>query len=149
MDILRRNTDYALRAMIKLALHWRQSPVSTRTMSNEMEIPYQLACKLTQKLQKAKLIESTIGPKGGFRLSKAPSRINLLEIIETIQGPMSLNRCLLNADLCPRQPNCPATKKLAGLQEYITDYLYNITLADLLHSKGTRKENTHKKDLKR
>ena len=144
MDILRRNTDYTLRAMVNLALHWRQSPVSTRTMSNDMEIPYQLACKLTQKLQKAKLIESAMGPKGGFRLSKAPSRINLLEIIETIQGPVSLNRCLLSPDSCPRQPNCPATQKLAELQEYINDYLHSITLADLLHSRDTKKEKIQK-----
>lgn len=136
MDILRRNTDYALRAMLNLALHWRQTPVSTRTMSNNMDIPYQLACKLTQKLQKAKLVKSYMGPKGGFRLSKAPSRINLLEIIEVVQGPMSLNRCLVDVSSCIRQPDCPVNKKLSGLQEYITAFLSDITLEQLLGSNG-------------
>ena len=132
MDILRRNTDYALRAMVDIASHWKQAPISTRTVSNDMEIPYQLACKLTQKLQKAKLLESCMGPKGGFTLSKAPSSINLLDIVEAIQGAVSLNRCLVDVSACTRQPGCPVNKKLMGLQEYIVTFLSDITLDQLL-----------------
>jgi Rrf2 family protein len=118
--------------MVNLAMHWEQESISTRAVSNEMHVPYQLACKLMQKLHKAKLIKSIRGPKGGFRLSKNPSRINLLEIIETIQGPVSLNRCLMDVSACTRQRDCQVNKKLAGLQKYLITFLSDTTLNQLL-----------------
>ena len=132
MDILRRNTDYALRIMVDLAMHSEQGLISTRTVSSNMEIPYHLACKLMQRLHKADLIKSSMGPKGGFKLSRTSSKINLLEIIETIQGQMSLNRCLVDVSACTRQRDCPVNKKLVGLQEYLVTFLSDITLDQLL-----------------
>ena len=134
MDILRRNTDYALRMMAYLAVHFEQGPISTKDVSGDTDIPYYLSCKLMQKLQKADLIESSMGPKGGFKLSKTPSSISLLKIIETIQGTVSLNRCLVDVSACVRQRSCPVNKKLAGLQEYIATFLRDITLDQLLKS---------------
>ena len=73
-----------------------------------------------------------MGPKGGFKLDRAPSKINLLEIIEIIQGQMSLNRCLVDVSACTRQRKCPINKKMAGLQEYLITFLSDITLDQLL-----------------
>ena len=134
MDVLRRNTDYALRAMVNLASHWGQGPISTRAVSQEMDIPYQLACKLMQRLHKAKLLKSCMGPKGGFRLNREPSKIHLLEIIEAIQGPVILNRCLVDVSACVRQPSCPVSRKLAKLQRSLEEFLSGITLDELLKS---------------
>jgi len=145
MDILRRNTDYALRAMVHLAVHHGNVPVSTRTVAQEQDMPYQLACKLMQKLHDAKLVESCMGPKGGFRLSKKPSQINVLQVIETIQGPIRLNRCLLGRDVCPRQNGCPIRPRLAQLQESIGAYLTGITLAELARTVGTAKKRRSRK----
>lgn len=134
MDILRRNTDYAVRAMIYLAKYWQREPISTRRISEAGDIPYQLTCKLMQRLHKAKFIDSCMGPKGGFRLSRKPESIDLLEIVKTIQGPIYLNRCLVDMAACVRQSSCPVTSKLAGLQKYLESSLSSITLDQLCGS---------------
>jgi len=138
MDILRRNTDYAMRAMVNLARHYGEEPVSTRDISESEDISYQLTCKLMQKLNNAGLVKSSMGPKGGFVLSRTPTKISLAEIIDVIQGPLSLNRCLLGENVCPRQSICPITVKLAKLQKNISDYLRSITLDELLHHRGSK-----------
>lgn len=145
MDILRRNTDYALRAMVHLAAHDGSEPIPTRTLAQEQDVPYQLACKLMQKLHRAKLVESCMGPKGGFRLAREPSQINVLQVIETIQGPIRLNRCLLGRDVCPRQNGCPIRPRLAQLQGSISGYLTGITLAELARTVANTKKGHPRK----
>ncbi|MFB0525535.1 MAG: Rrf2 family transcriptional regulator, partial [Phycisphaerae bacterium] len=109
-----------------------------RTISTEEGISYQLACKLMQKLRNSRLVESCMGPKGGFRLRREPSKISVLAVIEAVQGPLRLNRCLLGADACPRQPDCPVSKRLAELQKHIRGYLGSITLDELSRSRSMK-----------
>jgi Rrf2 family protein len=144
MDVLRRNTDYALRAMVNLAGHYGNEPLSTRTIATKEDIPYQLACKIMQKLHNAGLVKSCMGPRGGFQLSRRPSKINLLELIEVIQGPVSLNRCLLSVDVCPRQPGCVVSTTLYELQQHIEHFLAGITLTKLLRANSGKKRNIKK-----
>lgn len=145
MDIVRRNTDYALRAMIHLAEYYDGGTVSARELAQQGGIPYQLACKLLQRLSKAKLIKSSMGPKGGFSLRKEPSKISVLQVIETIQGPVRLNRCLLSAKGCLRQNRCPVKPKLAELQRTIGNYLGGITLDELIKSGKAKTKSIRRK----
>jgi Rrf2 family protein len=144
MDILRRNTDYALRLMIDLAGHRDDAAVSTRVLAEGQEVSYQLACKLMQQLHEAKLVESDMGPKGGFRLGRPAGRISLLDVIEVIQGPLRINRCLLSDAACPRQKGCPVRKKIGTLQSRMDEYLGSVTLAELANGRDGRKQ-THTK----
>ena len=140
MDVVRRNTDYAIRLVLNLARRHENGPISTRTAASEEDVPYQLACKLMQKLHNAGLVKSSMGPKGGFGLSAKPAKMSLLEVIEAIQGPLRLNRCLLGVDVCPRQKGCPVMPKLAKLQKYICNYLGGITLDELLRGRDAEKK---------
>jgi Rrf2 family protein len=136
MDILRRNTDYALRLVVHLAQGHGNGPLSTRTVAKAEEVPYQLACKLMQKLHAAGLVESNMGPTGGFALGRPPGEIAILDVIEAIQGPLRLNRCLLGDELCSRQGECPVRAKMRHLQKQMDDYLASVTLAELVQNRG-------------
>lgn len=148
MDVVRRNTDYAARLMVHLANHYGNGPVSTRTAAADEQVPYQLACKLMQKLNNAKLVTSCMGPKGGFVLGTEPSKISLLEVVEAIQGPISMNRCVLSEDVCSREAICTVREKLADIQKDMTRGLAAITL-DELTRRGRGNGNAGKRKKRR
>jgi Rrf2 family protein len=135
MDILRRNTDYALRLAVSLAAHYGDGALSTRAMAEQADVSYQLACKLMQKLHSAGLVESDMGPRGGFRLRREPSEIPIIAVIEAIQGPLRLNRCLLGDRACRNQAQCPVRTKIAELQERMDEYLGSVMLDDLVQAR--------------
>jgi Rrf2 family protein len=86
-----------------------------------------------------------MGPKGGFRLNRKPSKISVLEVIEAIQGPLALNRCLLSINVCPRQRNCTVRVKLAELQRCVSSRLAGITLDELAQNRGVQRKNLKKR----
>lgn len=140
MDVLRRNTDYALRITVHLARKWQGEPASSRDISAAEAVSYDLTCKLLQRLAKKRLVKSTMGPKGGFELRRSPDNITVAQVINSVQGPINLNRCLLGGYKCPRKDDCPVYERIADLQEYIDEYFSTVTLADLIKTNGKRKK---------
>ncbi|UCD50767.1 MAG: Rrf2 family transcriptional regulator [Phycisphaerales bacterium] len=150
MDILRRNTDYALRLAVNLARHYGEDSLSTRVLAEAEDVSYQLACKLMQKLHAAGLVESNMGPKGGFRLRRGPEEVSIHEVIEAIQGPLRLNRCLLSDGFCTRKDSCPVREKMSHLQEQMNGYLKSVTLGELAKQrKPAPKRRTNRRRSKR
>jgi Rrf2 family protein len=144
VDVLRRNTDYALRMMVNLAGRFNGEFTSARELAKDGNFSYQLGCKILQKLHKTGLVKSDMGPKGGFALSREPSRITLMEIINALQGGIRLNRCLLGGEGCEFEPECEINTKLVCLQLYINGYLGGITLEEILQSRSKAKTKIEK-----
>jgi Rrf2 family iron-sulfur cluster assembly transcriptional regulator len=132
MDVIRRNTDYAIRAMIIVGRAEEGAPISTRKISDMADIPYQLACKIMQQLNGAGLVKSRMGPTGGFMLNKEVSSINLHDIVEAIQGAVSMNKCIGELHFCRYKPHCSVAGKLEELQVHIRTYLESVSLDDLV-----------------
>ncbi len=142
MDIIRRNTDYALRLMNLLAeFYQKNEAVSARTLSNDAVVPYPLTCKLLQKLQKKKIVKSLMGPRGGYLLSRNPEQISFHEVIEIIQGPISINRCFLGNYQCPMKGNCHLHGKLTQIQNEIINSLQKSKISDLVSTSHVKLEN--------
>ncbi len=132
MDVIKRNTDYALRAMVHLARNYGGGVISSRVLADAEGISYQLTCKLMQKLHKAGLVTSVMGVKGGFALARDPGEITLAEVVTVIQGPVIINRCLAQDGVCEMQESCTLSGKLAGLQTTVQDYLNGVTLDEFI-----------------
>lgn len=135
MDVIRRDTDYALRLAATLAKQSADdAPLSARTLSQQTHVSYALTCKLLQKLAAAGLVSSSMGPKGGFVLAKKPEAIHFGEVIEAVQGPVSVIRCLMGDFKCPLKNGCPVNPKLEQMQQQIDGFLNDVTLAEFVKS---------------
>lgn len=133
MDLIRRDTDYAFRFAAQLARAYGQDqPLSARVLAKENQVSYALTCKILQKLAAAGIVESIMGPKGGFELAKPPEKIEFRQLIEAIQGPVSVNKCVMGGFKCPLKGKCPAHSKMADLQAQITGYLKELTLLEFV-----------------
>ncbi|WP_010422432.1 RrF2 family transcriptional regulator [Anaerophaga thermohalophila] len=87
--------------------------------------------KIMQRLSKAGFVSSNRGPSGGFVLKKLPGEITLLDIYEAIEGPLAVQTCPLNRDVCPFG-ECLLGDLSLRVSRQIKDYLGSHTLQDYL-----------------
>jgi Rrf2 family protein len=84
-----RSTGYALIAVGYIAQHYRESAVLASKVSKEYGIPLEYLLKILQQLVRANILRSKRGPRGGFFLARPAEDITLLEIVESVDGPMT------------------------------------------------------------
>lgn len=131
-ELIRKDTDYAMRMLVGLACEDGHMPVAAKVLAKTQGIPEDFAYKILRKLARAGLAQGFMGANGGFRLARAPGEISLLQVVSAIQGPVVVRKCCLDMDSCPRRGACAISIKLGGLQDILTDSLARITLADIL-----------------
>jgi Rrf2 family protein len=132
MQLLSLEGDYALRAIIYLACQPAGKITYVGEIARDQLIPVNFLFKILRKLVKRDLVKSFRGPNGGYILAREPSGITFLEVIEAIDGPVVVNRCLSEATRCLLEPSCKMLTAWQRIQEHITDELNTITISDLL-----------------
>lgn len=136
--------NIAFHAMTELA---RQHPESDRIneMADRLQVSEAHLAKVMQRLRHAGLVTSIRGPRGGYQLARAADKISLLDIFETIEGPMVPKFCLFGKPICQRA-HCGLggviglinlemrrflqRTTLAGLPETITDVQFSVSTLD-------------------
>jgi len=126
-----RASDYALRAMVYLSRQENNRLATIGEIAHAQQIPQAFLAKLMSVLIKAKVIKSSQGPKGGYRLARPPSEINFLEVIQAIDGPISLVMCQDGETCCEIEEFCTMNEVFAMAQKQLTDFFSNATFADL------------------
>jgi Rrf2 family protein len=130
MEISRR-TDYGVRVILDLAGLPEDGRASTQQIANRQNVPSPFLAKIIAQLSLAGLVTTQRGAGGGVTLARPASEISLLQVIEALEGPIRLNRCLIQPQACPRNGRCPVHDVLAQAQTELTSRL-DLTKFDAL-----------------
>ena len=91
-------SDYALRIVSALAT--REGIVDAKTLSDEISVTQRFTLKILHKLVQGELVKSYKGVSGGYKLNTSPDKITLKTVIELIDGPIAISRCLESSEGC-------------------------------------------------
>jgi Rrf2 family protein len=131
--------EYAVRAMIYLAGLPPGKTASIAEISLAWGIPETFLRKISAQLAKGGLLVTQRGSRGGIRLAKSGETITLLEVIEAVEGKISLNKCMIASDFCHRSPYCGVHNVWAEAQYAVRSILGSKTLHQLAIESDVRK----------
>jgi Rrf2 family iron-sulfur cluster assembly transcriptional regulator len=122
---------YAVTAMIDLAFHSQQNPVTLTDIAARQSLSLSYLEQLFARLRRAGMIQGVRGPGGGYKLCRKASDINIADIIIAVDEQIDSTRCGGESNCQNNQP-CLTHDLWVGLSEQIRKYLKGITLAELL-----------------
>jgi Rrf2 family protein len=129
---LNQATDYAIRAVLYLSGLPFGQVVEAKLIAGEEYIPIRFLLKILRLLTKNGIVESYRGVNGGYALARHPSKITLLDVVEAMEGPITINRCLYAPEECNKNftAHCPVHEALYELQESMKEHLqrYNFQM---------------------
>ncbi len=127
-----RQADYALRAMIFLAKLDPNQRAATSQIADVQRIPPSFLAKIISQLSIAGLIHTSRGARGGVSLARIPEEISILEVVEAIDGPISLNECTTPSGVCQFGEDCPMKPIWCDTQKELVEKLRSTTFAEVL-----------------
>ncbi|WP_048308446.1 Fe-S cluster assembly transcriptional regulator IscR [Halomonas sp. PR-M31] len=122
---------YAVTAMLDLALHAGQRPVSLADISRRQDISLSYLEQLFARLRRAALVTSVRGPGGGYRLAVAPAQVSVARVIDAVDESVDATRCQGLAD-CQAGHTCLTHHLWCELSDEIHGFLDGVSLADLI-----------------
>ena len=131
---LSKKADYALMAMKHLALRGDRGShgsSSAREIAEAYDIPIELMAKVLQRLVRRGLLASQQGTRGGYQLARKPAQISVADVIQAIDGPVTVTACSDEEQQCEQFSKCNVRDPLWRVRERILAALGECTIAEL------------------
>src|SRR5688500_13568091 len=128
---LSKKADYALIAMKHLAMRPDTASASAREIAEQYDIPVELMAKVLQRLARRGLVVSHQGTRGGYRLGRAPVAISVADVIQAIDGPLTVTACSTEAENCDQYGKCSIRDPLWRIKDRILSALATCSLLEV------------------
>ena len=129
---LSKKSDYALIAMAHLAARPDgNGSSSAREISETYSIPLELLAKILQRLVRAKLLVSVQGTRGGYRLARSAASISVADVIQSVDGPVTVTACSPDDHACDQFGTCSIRDPLWKIKNRIVEALSTVSVAEM------------------
>src|SRR3954462_4819682 len=128
---LSKKADYALMAMKHLAVRGDRGSSSAREIAEQYDIPIELMAKVLQRLVRRGLLQSNQGTHGGYQLARGPAQISVADVIQAIEGPVTVTACTTDEGQCEQFSKCNVRDPLFKVRDRILSALGECTIAEL------------------
>ncbi|MGQ9489806.1 MAG: RrF2 family transcriptional regulator [Anaerolineae bacterium] len=135
MITINRETDYAARVLLHLALQEPGTRVTAQQIAAQRVIPRALVRRVVSRLSAAGLVVTARGSEGGIVLARPTDQISLLDVVEAFEGPLALNACTVEPDICPLILVCTVHEAWVHARKLLRDTLAQITFDKLANRK--------------
>lgn len=126
-----RKVDYALRAIIYLSFQTNGRPVPVKEIASHRRIPKKFLEKIIQDLIRSGLVKSHRGAHGGYTLARTPDHVSFRDVIEAVEGPISINVCVTEQHDCSVLSSCNMQRIWQEGQRRMLEFFADTSLADL------------------
>lgn len=137
--MLSTTSQYALRALVRLAAEPGGAAVLGRDLAKECDVPANYLSKLLWQLRNAGLVSTTRGSGGGYKLERPPGQIRLSDVVEVFEGLRNRPTCLLGKGECSDADACSAHHAWKNVRKTYIEFLDANTLADIAPGAGAGK----------
>ncbi|MDD3370453.1 MAG: SUF system Fe-S cluster assembly regulator [Alphaproteobacteria bacterium] len=125
-------TDYAVTLLSHMGREGETAMWAASDLSKKSGLPMPTVAKVLKLLAKAQLVLAQRGATGGYKLTRAPSKITIAEIVEAMDGPIAITDCSGGSHAkCQIHRLCPMSSGWSAINEAVRDALNDVSLAQM------------------
>lgn len=138
MNKVHRKVEYSLMALKHMSLKRAGELTTAKEVSERYDAPFETIARALQMMAQRGLLRSEQGAQGGYSISKDLGAVTLLDLVETMEGPTRIAKCLGHGEACDIQGKCNIQSPIQNLNLRLKDFYKSVSLRDLLQTGSDR-----------
>ncbi len=136
MAMIPKQVEYALMALAEMHAAEEKPLHSVRELCDSNKVAFDLMAKAMQRMAKAGILHTVQGVHGGYSMAAPLDRLSLLELIEAVNGPVTVVNCLNDSKACSLQPTCKLIDPMIELDRRMHEFYAGVCVLDLISTEG-------------
>ena len=138
MNKMNRKIEYSLMALKHMSTKVPGELTTAKEVSDSYHAPFDATARVMQVMAQKGWLKSEFGALGGYQITKDLSRVTLNDLMNVIQGPTKIAKCLHKEEPCEIQSSCNIMSPVQNLNQRLTEFYKSVTIKDILFGQNTQ-----------